>query len=511
MLRRSRSLSGCRPPRRGPRRSRSGSATSRASTGWPSGSRSPATSASNGPRSAVSSPSAAASSTSSRRPAASRSASSCSATRSRPIRAFSPFTQRALQAVEEALVYPAAERRLDLVEPTLAGRRRAARARRTTSSRPCPRRRTSSGGPTTVREAWQEELGHELELGAASRLDPLPAGAAVRLRGAAARDRRARPRRGRERAAELRPRRHPRRRRVPAPRRGAAHAGPAPPRRGGHAASRGTRCRARPRLRFAVSPARRGFVWRELGLALLPDTQVFRKRAPRADARLGRALQSFADLRTGDYVVHEDHGVGRLLGFETKTVAGVTRDYLFARLPRRRPAVRPARADRQGLALHRRRRPRARALQARRQGLAADQDPRARVGPRAGGRADHALRAAPDDAGRRLRPDERVARAPRGELPLPRDRGPATAIEAVKEDLEAARPMDRLVCGDVGFGKTEVAVRAAFAVALDEPPGADARPHDRAGAAALEHVPRALRATSRCASRWSPASASPPT
>src|SRR5438046_8983662 len=41
------------------------------------------------------------------------------------------------------------------------------------------------------------------------------------------------------------------------------------------------------------------------------------------------------------------------------------------------------------------------------------------------------------------------------------------AIEAVKEDLEAPSPMDRLVCGDVGFGKTEVAVRAAFAVALN--------------------------------------------
>src|SRR6185295_15176323 len=41
------------------------------------------------------------------------------------------------------------------------------------------------------------------------------------------------------------------------------------------------------------------------------------------------------------------------------------------------------------------------------------------------------------------------------------------AIEAVKEDLEEPRPMDRLVCGDVGFGKTEVAVRAAFAVALN--------------------------------------------
>src|SRR5207245_10024104 len=43
----------------------------------------------------------------------------------------------------------------------------------------------------------------------------------------------------------------------------------------------------------------------------------------------------------------------------------------------------------------------------------------------------------------------------------------ARAIEAVKEDLEAPRPMDRLVCGDVGFGKTEVALRAAFAVAVN--------------------------------------------
>src|SRR5205085_11871692 len=82
-------------------------------------------------------------------------------------------------------------------------------------------------------------------------------------------------------------------------------------------------------LLFAVAPARRGFVWRELGLVLLADTQVFPKRPPRADARLGRALQSFAELRTGDHVVHEDHGVGKLLGFETKEVASVTRDYLF--------------------------------------------------------------------------------------------------------------------------------------------------------------------------------------
>ena len=46
-------------------------------------------------------------------------------------------------------------------------------------------------------------------------------------------------------------------------------------------------------------------------------------------APAGRALASFSDLRTGDYVVHEDHGISQLLGFETKEVAGVTRDYLL--------------------------------------------------------------------------------------------------------------------------------------------------------------------------------------
>ena len=66
------------------------------------------------------------------------------------------------------------------------------------------------------------------------------------------------------------------------------------------------------------------------------------------------------------------------------------------------------------------------------------------------------------------------------------------AIEAVKEDLESPRPMDRLVCGDVGFGKTEVAVRAAFAVAVNGRQTLMLVPDDGARRAALEHVPRAL-------------------
>ena len=66
-----------------------------------------------------------------------------------------------------------------------------------------------------------------------------------------------------------------------------------------------------------------------------------------------------------------------------------------------------------------------------------------------------------------------------------------TAIAETKADMERPKPMDRLICGDVGFGKTEVAIRAAFKAVMDGKQVADARADDRARAAAFQHVPRA--------------------
>jgi transcription-repair coupling factor (superfamily II helicase) len=382
------------------------------------------------------------------------------------IRVFSPFTQRALRSVEEATLYPAAERRLDLVEPTLPDDEEGPVPALDDLVPALPASPELVWRPEAVREAWREELGEELELGPASELDPLPQGQpfafeaqrpALAARGLA------------EAENELQSFVRAGVRVVVAfPHRGDAlrtqnllrrvEAGLLEP---------GDELPREAKVVFAVSPARRGFVWRELGLALLPDTQVFRKRAPRADARIGRALQSFADLRTGDYVVHEDHGVGKLLGFETKTVAGVTRDYLFVGF----------RGDDRLYVPHEQIGKVSRYIGA---------DARAPALSRLGGKAWQLIKSRARESARELAGELISLYAQRQttpgvaydltsdwlerletSFPYRETEDQQTAIEAVKEDLEAPRPMDRLVCGDVGFGKTEIAVRAAFAVALE--------------------------------------------
>jgi transcription-repair coupling factor (superfamily II helicase) len=98
-----------------------------------------------------------------------------------------------------------------------------------------------------------------------------------------------------------------------------------------------TRTPLEPSLRFAAASLREGFVAPALKLAVFPEHRLLRRRRaerPGADGVGGGptrrgALRSFTELRTGDIVVHEDHGIARFAGFETRTVADITRDYLY--------------------------------------------------------------------------------------------------------------------------------------------------------------------------------------
>src|SRR5581483_1976282 len=201
------------------------------------------------------------------------------------IRAFSPFTQRALRRVEEATIYAAAERSREHVEHALEPQ--------VPDDLVLPFNRSPDlvWEPDDVRQVWREEGLAELSLAGAALLEALPQGQpfafeaqrpALAARGLAEAENELGNllRQGLEVIVTF------------------AHRGEADRRQ-----QLLRRVEVGGALQFVVSPARRGFVWRDLGLALLPDTQVFRRRAPRATAPLGRTLQSFADLRTGDYVV----------------------------------------------------------------------------------------------------------------------------------------------------------------------------------------------------------------
>jgi transcription-repair coupling factor (superfamily II helicase) len=217
---------------------------------------------------------------------------------------------------------------------------------------------------------------------------------------------------------------------------------------------------------LAVLPIRRGFISADLGVAIIPEGEILRRRRASARAPMGRRLRSFLELRVGDYVVHEDHGVGRLVAFETQTVANVTRDYL---------ALAFAGEDRVWVPQDQ--------LEKVTRYIGADGSapPLSKLGGKAWERLKARVRAAVHEMAGELFalyegrgrvegfafPENDAAmhefeqRFPYRETP-----DQERAIDEVMGDMERPRPMDRLICGDVGFGKTEVAMRAAYKAAI---------------------------------------------
>ncbi|MGD0996789.1 MAG: transcription-repair coupling factor [Thermoleophilia bacterium] len=217
-----------------------------------------------------------------------------------------------------------------------------------------------------------------------------------------------------------------------------------------------------PGVYFVAAPLREGFISAELKLAVIGERSLL--RAAPAGPRFGGGarLASFFDLRLGDYVVHEDHGIALFSGIETRTVAGVTRDYLFLRFKEEDKLFVPH--DQIGK-VTRYIGASGAAPPLNRLGGAAWQAVKTRARKAVAEMAGELLvlyAARQSVPGHGFSPDGELTQRLEDGFEFEETDDQAEAIDDVKNDMEAAHPMDRLICGDVGYGKTEVALRAAL-------------------------------------------------
>jgi transcription-repair coupling factor (superfamily II helicase) len=218
---------------------------------------------------------------------------------------------------------------------------------------------------------------------------------------------------------------------------------------------------------FAEARLREGFLSPELQLAVIPQRRLIHRRRAAAPVSARVRLAAAIELRVGDYVVHEDHGIARFSGFDTKTLAGVTRDYLeleyrggdrvFAPTDQLARISRYVGADGDQPALS--------PLGGKRW-----QNMKSRARKAAGAMAGELINLYAERQvrqGHAFSPDGELQLTFEAAFPYRETADQMDAIDAVKADMESERPMDRLICGDVGYGKTEVALRAAHKAAAD--------------------------------------------
>ncbi len=213
-----------------------------------------------------------------------------------------------------------------------------------------------------------------------------------------------------------------------------------------------------------------GFLLPWLKLAVLTDSEVLgaRKiRRPRRVARQGQRITSLSQLTEGDYVVHLHHGIGRYRGLVTQNVDGAAKDYLhleyadntrlYVPVDQIDRVTRYIGSDDHPPQIHRiggtewmqtKRRARAKVREMAKE----------LVELYAARQAAQGYAFSPDTPWQREMEESFIYEETPDQL---------TAIREMKEGMERPQPMDRLICGDVGYGKTEVAIRGAFKAVMD--------------------------------------------
>ena len=235
--------------------------------------------------------------------------------------------------------------------------------------------------------------------------------------------------------------------------------------------------------RILIGPLEDGFLLPSEALAVITEREIFGERAARArKAKKSRDksrafVEDLRELRTGDYVVHSEHGIGRYLGLDYKEVPVSRFEQLRGLLPKRVEVLVIEYQGNDKLYL-----PVTRLSQIEKFAGSEGATPKLdRLGgqtfERTKSRVRSAVRKLADEllalyAARKARtrpaypPLDRLYAEFEATFPFEETEDQARAIEEVMSDLDSGTPMDRVICGDVGFGKTEVAMRAAFRVAM---------------------------------------------
>jgi transcription-repair coupling factor (superfamily II helicase) len=210
----------------------------------------------------------------------------------------------------------------------------------------------------------------------------------------------------------------------------------------------------------------RGFVAPDIGVAVLGEQEIAGRRRShrRSTGRRRRDVGAeYRDLREGDYVVHFKHGIGRFEGLVSRTMAGVERDYLIVAYAGEDKLYVPT--DQLAAVS---RYTGGEAPRVSRMGGKDWSETKARVRKEVAAVAQEVVRlhrARAAATGHAYPPDTPWQREMEGSFPFEETIDQLASITEVKVDMEDDMPMDRLVFGDVGFGKTEVAIRAAFKAA----------------------------------------------
>jgi transcription-repair coupling factor (superfamily II helicase) len=217
-----------------------------------------------------------------------------------------------------------------------------------------------------------------------------------------------------------------------------------------------------------------GFVWESVRLAVLTESDLAGQRSASKDMRMPTRRRAGIDplqLTPGDYIVHEQHGVGRYVEMTSRNIQGAIREYLVLEYA---PSKRGQPADRLYVPTDQ--------LDQVTRYVGGEAPSLHRLGgadwAKTKGRARKAVRQIASELirlysarmaspGHAFGADTPWQRELEDAFPYVETPDQLAAIDEVKRDMERAVPMDRLICGDVGYGKTEIAVRAAFKAVQD--------------------------------------------